>query len=100
MRDSREITIRTFGCLRDLRCDRGLPPTVVREVPEAGVTAGDLATGLGLPHEKIEGVFCNGTVYPLSHVVHPGDRVAFVPYGTPGPHRFSLGLYQAGKRDE
>ena len=31
--------------------------------------------------------------------VSPGDRVAFVPYGTPGPHRVFLGLYTAGKEE-
>ncbi|TDB38284.1 MAG: MoaD/ThiS family protein [Actinobacteria bacterium] len=100
MNDTREVTIRTFGCLYDIRCEMGLPATVTQEVPEDGISAGDLATGLGLPHEQIEGVFLNGTVYSLGHIVMPGDRVAFVPYGTPGPHRFNLGLYAAGKEGE
>ena len=39
----------------------------------------------------------NRTVYGIGHHVDPGDRVAFVPYGTPGPHRVYLGLYKAGK---
>ncbi len=97
MGDTREVTIRTFGCLHDIRCEAGETPSVVRDLPEEGAVAGDIATELGLPHDQIEGVFVNGTVYPLSHVVMPGDRVAFVPYGTPGPHRFNLGLYKAGK---
>jgi hypothetical protein len=45
----------------------------------------------------IEGVFCNRVVHGIDHVIKPGDRVAFVPKGTPGPHRFFLGLYAAGK---
>jgi hypothetical protein len=32
--------------------------------------------------------------------ISPGDRVAFVPYGTPGPHRVFLGLYAAGKESD
>ncbi len=100
MGDTREVTIRTFGCLYDIRCKAGEPPSVVRDVPEEGLTAGAIATELGLPHDQIEGVFCNGTVFSLSHIIMPGDRIAFVPYGTPGPHRFNLGLYKAGKEEE
>ena len=48
--------------------------------------------------DMIEGVFVNHTVYDLGHYVMPSDEVAFVPYGTPGPHRFYLGLYKAGKQ--
>lgn len=94
--------VRIFGMLGALRTERGLPTTVEVEVRVEGVTAGELADELGLPHELIEGVFCNHTVYGLEHVIRPGDRVAFVPYGTPGPHRFTLGLYDAGrgKREE
>ena len=32
-------------------------------------------------------MFCNHRTYPIDHIIMPGDRVAFVPYGTPGPHR-------------
>ena len=68
---------------RDRRGRRDAPPSI--------------ATRLDLPHDLIEGVFCNHTVYGLDHVIRPGDRIAFVPYGTPGPHRFTLGLYDAGR---
>ena len=64
------------------------------EIAEDGESAAEIATRLGLPHDLIEGVFCNHTVYGLDHVIRPGDRIAFVPYGTPGPHRFTLGLYE------
>ncbi len=91
------VPVRIFGMLGALRTERGLPTTVQIAVPADGTTAGEIADDLGLPHEFIEGVFCNHTVYGLDHVIRPGDRVAFVPYGTPGPHRFTLGLYDAGK---
>jgi hypothetical protein len=95
--DERTATIRVFGCLHDLCCERGIPTTMLVDVSEEGTAASEIAIRLGLPLDQIEGVFCNGTVYPIEHIVHPGDRAAFVPYGTPGPHRFSLGLYKAGK---
>jgi hypothetical protein len=86
-----------FGQLHALRREGGLPTTVVVRVPAAGISAADLASELGLPLDVIEGVFCNHTVYGLERVILPGDRVGFVPYGTPGPHRVYLGLYRAGK---
>ena len=67
--------------------------------PEGGLAARDLAVSLQLPPEKIEGVFVNHVVHGLSVHVSPGDRVAFVPYGTPGPHRVFLGLYAADKEE-
>lgn len=91
------VSCRIFGMLGALRTERGEPTTVELVVAPEGATAEEIADELGLPHELIEGVFCNHTVYGLRHRIMPGDRIAFVPYGTPGPHRFSLGLYDAGR---
>ena len=91
------MEIRLFGLLHADRTRRGLPSVVRVEIPEEGIAARELATELELPLNLIEGVFCNGTVYGASHVLMPGDRVAFVPKGTPGPHRFTLGLWKAGQ---
>ena len=93
------VTVRMFGLLHMYCSERGLPSTVEVQVPEQGTTGRDLAASLGLPCEQIEGVFVNRTVYGIDHPVMPGDRVAFVPYGTPGPHRVFLGLYDAGRGD-
>lgn len=41
----------------------------------------------------IEAVFINGKAYqPEEGLVKPGDRVAFIPPGTPGPYRVLLGI--------
>ncbi|MDO8847230.1 MAG: MoaD/ThiS family protein [Coriobacteriia bacterium] len=93
------VSVRMFGCLHTLRKERGLPTTADVPIAEAGVTAAGLAEQLDLPLDMIEGVFCNRTVYPMSYPIRPGDRVAFVPKGTPGPHRFYLGLYAAGQEE-
>lgn len=90
------VTVRMFGFLHSLRREQGLPTTVEVDVPDDGTTGRLLALDLDLPPEMIEGIFVNRTVFCLDHAVHPGDRVAFVPYGTPGPHRVYLGLYAAG----
>ena len=47
---------------------------------------------LGLERRDVEAVFVNGKVVPASSVLRDGDRVAFVPPGLPGPHRYLLGL--------
>ena len=91
------VTVRLFGALHSLRRERGLPTVVEVIVPEEGLTGVELARQLDLPAEMIEGVFCNRTVRPVGWVLRPGDRVAFVPKGTPGPHRVFLGLYAAGR---
>ncbi len=85
-----------FGLLRSLRCERGFEHTTEMELPVEGMSARAIALELDLPVERIEGVFVNHTVRALDHTVMPGDRIAFVPPGTPGPHRYFLGLYGAG----
>ncbi|PKQ29248.1 MAG: hypothetical protein CVT60_06370 [Actinobacteria bacterium HGW-Actinobacteria-10] len=91
------IRVRFFGVLHALRRERGLPLHEVLPVPDGGVVASALAGQLELPLESIEGVFCNHRVHPLDVVIRPGDEIAFVPKGTPGPHRYFLGLYGAGR---
>lgn len=96
---AREVTVRIFGSLRPSRTERGLPTEFTTPVPAEGIAARDLAQELGLPMDRVEGAFVNHTVHGLGVVVMPGDRVAFVANDTPGPHRFFLGLYDAGKDD-
>lgn len=94
------VRVRVFGELCRLQRERGLPSESIAEVPAEGISGHDLAIELGLPTERIEGIFCNHTIRSLGFRVHPGDEVAFVPYGTPGPHRYFLGLYEAGHDNE
>lgn len=90
------VTVRMFGVLHTLRRESGLPTTIDVTIPASGTTGRRLAASLDLPVDKIEGVFVNRSVHPLDHPIAPGDRVAFVPHGTPGPHRVFLGLFDAG----
>ena len=91
------LIVRLFGKLLTFQSRRGRPTTVTLQIPAEGVLAERVVADLDLPREDVEGVFCNHKVYGLDHVLRPGDRVAFVPRGTPGPHRFTLGLYSAGR---
>jgi molybdopterin converting factor small subunit len=95
---TQSTTVRMFGALHTIRRERGLEPTTEVCIPAGGCAARDLACELDLPLEKIEAVFVNHKAYDLDHVIQQGDRVAFVPTGVPGPHRFLLGIYGAGRQ--
>lgn len=85
------VEVRGFSFLKEIFDQRGWPFPM--QVPLDGdCTAEELAQRMELPRDKIEGVFINGMAGPLNRTVHPGDRVAFVPPGTPGPYRVILGL--------
>ncbi len=90
------VEVRAFSFIKEIFDQRGWPFPM--EVPlEKECTAAELAEGLEIPREKIEAVFVNGVVRKLNEPVKPGDRVAFVPPGTPGPYRVILGI--VGKKE-
>lgn len=89
--------IRLFGNLHTLRRERGLSSIADIYLPPEGRTAEAVAHELDLPLERIEGVFCNHTAYSLDKILRPGDELAFIPTGVPGPHRFMLGIHAAGR---
>lgn len=93
------VSVRFFGVLQEHRRAVGLPAECEVRLPAEGATARALAQQLQLPLDAVEGVFHNRVVRDLSVTVLPGDRIAFVPRGTPGPHRYFLGLYEAGHHE-
>jgi len=99
MSEQATVSVRMFGSLHTLRVQQGLAPRAEIVVPAEGLTARELAGQLDLPLDKVEAVICNHRVQALDHRVLPGDRIAFLPRGTPGPYRFMLGIYAAGKKD-
>ena len=90
--ESGVVNVRLFGFLRSFMKERGLPDRFDETVPPEGKSGFDLAVELGLPTEKIEALFRNGLIQQLDAKIYPGDRVAFVPAGTPGPYRVLLGM--------
>jgi hypothetical protein len=78
--------VRMIAFLHDYRRELGLPTAVAFDVPAEGMRAVDIARQLELPVERIEGAFLNARLVGLGALVRPGDRVAFVPYGTPASH--------------
>lgn len=57
------------------------------------ITGKDLVKLLKIPVDEIEVVFVNGLVQGLDYIIKPGDRVALLPPGCPGPYRIALGFY-------
>ena len=48
--------------------------------------------------EAVECLFINHKAIAVAEaVIRPGDRVALVPPGVPGPHRYSLGIWKRPK---
>ncbi|SCZ78803.1 MoaD/ThiS family protein [Acidaminobacter hydrogenoformans] len=74
-----------------LRKKHGSIP-VMYEMAEP-MTGFELAEKLDIKLHEIEVIFINGFVHALDTLIHPGDRVAFLPPGCPGPYRVALGFY-------
>ncbi len=91
--DTRPVTVRMIAMLYGYCQQRGLPTTVRLEVPPQGRSAREIALELQLPVERIEGVFLNHRGAGLDALVHPGDRLAFVPPGTPASHPAFFGTF-------
>ena len=95
MSSQANTTVRMFGCLHTHRKDLGLESKVTVTIAPSGCTALELANELELPLDKVEAVFVNHLVYALDHLIKPGDRVAFIPTGVPGPYRLLIGIASA-----
>lgn len=67
---------------------------------EEPITGIELAERLEIPQEEIEVIFVNGFVQALDYSIHPGDRIAFLPPGCPGPYRIALGFYGKNQENE
>lgn len=90
---SAPATVRMLASLHAHRRASGLPPRVNVRVPAEGIGAADLASLLDLPLELIEGLFLNAQLVGLGATVRPGDRVAFLPHGTPATHPAFFGRH-------
>lgn len=91
------IEVRGFLQLDALFKQRKWPRPLIIELggPISGI---ELAAKLEIPIDEIEVVFINGLAQSPKSFIKPGDRVAFVPPGCPGPYRICLGFY--GKNED
>jgi len=96
----KQVEIRCFSFLKKICDERKLPFPFYYEL-ESECSASQLAQTLDLPVDKIEAVFINGLSCSLEEgIVKPGDRVGFVPPGTPGPYRALLGMVKLSGEKE
>jgi hypothetical protein len=64
---------------------------------EAEMSGPEFLRLLEIPSERVEVMFINRKAHPALHAtVRPGDRVALVPPGVPGPHRALMGFKNKG----
>lgn len=85
-----EVELRGFLHLAERFRDGRVPRTIVLEQEVSGA---ELLARLGIDVKDVEVVFVNRKAYPLRNArITPGDRVALVPPGTPGPYRVLLGF--------
>jgi len=98
--NEKTVEVRVFGKLRRHLEERGMPVMMEMPMKQDESRAFDLARELDLPPEEVEAVFRNGQVQNIYDPVHPGDRLAFLPYGTPGPYRAFLGIWKEGRKAE
>jgi sulfur carrier protein ThiS len=89
---STPIELHAYMQMADFFRERQWPNPGALEI--AGeLTGPQLLAQLGIAQEKVEVMFVNRKAYAADiAVIHPGDRVALVPPGVPGPHRFLLGF--------
>jgi hypothetical protein len=86
------IELHAFMGLADLFRERQW--TNPREFAVSGEMSGsDLLAALDIAGKAVEVIFVNHKAYAADlALIRPGDRVALVPPGVPGPHRFLLGF--------
>ena len=87
------ITFNAFSFLqKKLKTNHHEYSNVSLSINPLNTTPNDLLDRFSLSHEDVEVVFINGKVAPFKTPLQDGDRVAFVPPGTPGPYRVHLGF--------
>lgn len=96
---SKHIEIRGFLQLNSyLKENYGKLPLLLSI--DTSITGVELAMKLKIPLDEIEVIFVNGLVQALDYTIYPGDRVAFLPPGCPGPYRIALGFYSKNQDNE
>lgn len=92
-----QIELLAFMGLRDVFRDRGWSIPHVMELPH-DMPGEELLQLLAIDRAKVESLIVNRSAISIEDaVIHPGDRVALVPPGVPGPHRLLLGIHATSK---
>jgi molybdopterin converting factor small subunit len=65
------------------------------------ITGREMMKQLGIAEQEVEIIFVNRKAYkPDAVTIKPGDRVALVPPGVPGPYRALLGFKKTDVSDD
>ena len=92
-----QIELIAFMGLRALFSERGWSIPHFLDVPN-DMTGEDLLHFLSIESARVESLIVNRSAIAVEDaVIHPGDRVALVPPGVPGPHRLLLGIHGQNK---
>ncbi len=94
------ITFNAFGFLQRKLKEENIDPCNLPLQIKEQETPEDIMTRFKLAEEEVEAVFVNGKIAPLDTPLRDGDRVAFVPPGTPGPYRVLLGIRKIAEKKE
>lgn len=87
------IELIAFMGLRTLFSERGWSIPRFVDLPK-DMTGEELLHFLAIDSAKVESLILNRSAIAVEDaVIHPGDRVALVPPGVPGPHRLLLGIH-------
>ena len=91
------ISFNAFLSLRSKLHQKGIPCPQAELALPIGTTVLGLTQNVGLDPDDVEAAFVNGRVMPKDTALKDGDRVALVPPGTPGPHRWLLGIAKSAR---
>jgi hypothetical protein len=87
------IELIAFMGLRKLFGERGWSIPYFMEI-ETDMAGDELLQFLSIDSASVESFIVNRSAIAVEDaVIHPGDRVALVPPGVPGPHRLLLGIH-------
>lgn len=92
-----QVTFNAFNFVREKLKKQNIPfVNAPLDLPD-NYTPKQLLKDYNLSGNDVEFVFINGLVKPKDTVLKNGDRLAFVPPGTPGSYRLILGAKEAGE---
>ncbi len=86
------VTLNAFLFLRQKLDRMGVDCRNARVSLPPNTTVSGLTAHLGLECADVEAALVNGRAVAEDTVLRNGDRIGLVPPGTPGPHRYLLGL--------
>lgn len=92
-----EITFNAFNFVREKLKKQNIPFLNAKVNLPDNYTPKKLMSQYNLDDNDVEFVFINSKVSPKDTTLKDGDRIAFVPPGTPGSYRLLLGAKKMRK---